>query len=119
MRAAQFVYPVAARDKVSYVNLMLDTKQIDEIAKNVAVETLGGANVVSVSSQPKVDWMGDDALEIFVILTPSAPASISGDAVNQTLSKIHDRLQEAGEDRFPFMRYATVDELKELAEADD
>ena len=98
---------------------MLDTKQIDEIAISVANATLGAANVVTVSSQPMVDWMGDDALEIFVILAPNAQPSISGDAVNQTLSKIHHRLQEAGEDRFPFMRYATENELKELEEAED
>jgi len=54
-----------------------------------------------------------------IVLTPGAPALIGGEAVIQTLSRIHRRLQEAGDERFPFMRYATEDELKELAEADD
>ena len=98
---------------------MLDTPQIDKIAKKAASETLGGANIVSVTSQPKVDWMGDDALEIMVVLQPGALALLSGEAFNKALLELHDRLQNAGEDRFPFMRYATEDELKELAEADD
>jgi hypothetical protein len=98
---------------------MLDTPQIDKIAKDAASETLGAANLVSVTSRAKVDWMGDEALEIMVVLTPGAPALISGDAVNKTLSEIHDRLQKAGDERFPFIEYATEDELRELAEADD
>jgi hypothetical protein len=110
---------LAGCGKMSYIGLMLDTKQIDEIAWAAANMTLGGASIVSVTSRPKVDWQGDEALEITVVLTPDAPASIGGEAVIRMLSETHNRLQEAGDDRFPFMRYATEDELKELAEADD
>ncbi|HLQ91161.1 MAG TPA: hypothetical protein VK148_14125 [Xanthobacteraceae bacterium] len=98
---------------------LVDTTQIDTIAKEAASATPRPTNVVSVTSRPKVDWMGDEALEIMIVLTPGAPALIGGEAVIQTLSRIHRRLQEAGDERFPFMRYATEDELKELAEADD
>ena len=102
---------LAVSHGICYVDPMLDAKQIDEIATNAARKNMGDGNIVSVTSQPKVDWQGDDALEIMVILAPGAPASISGEAVIKTLSEIHERLQEAGEDRFPFMRYATEDEL--------
>jgi len=80
---------------------------------------MGSGNVVSANSQPTEDLDGNEALEIMVILAPGAPASISGGAVINTLTRVLNDLQKAGEDRFPFMRYATEQELKELAEADD
>jgi len=99
--------------------MMLDTKQIDEIAKVAARANLSHASVVSVRSQTATDSAGDAALRITIELTPGSTSSISGEAVVKTLSQIWDRLQEAGDDRFPIIEYATSDELKELTEADD
>jgi hypothetical protein len=110
---------LAGCGKMSYIDLMLDAKKIDEIAINAARTNLGRGNVVSATSQPTVDLDDYEALEIMVILAPGAPASISGEAVINMRSQILHDLQKAGDDRFPFMRYATEDELKELAEDDD
>ena len=98
---------------------MLDTKQIDDIAKAAASANLSSTSIVSVTSRPTIDSEGDAALRITIELTPGSTSSISGEAVVKTLSQIRDRLQEAGEDRFPIIEYATSDELKELTEASD
>jgi len=98
---------------------MLDTKQIDDIVKVTASSNLSSAGIVSVTSRPVVDSEGDAALRITIELTPGSTSSISGEAVVKTLSQVRDRLQEAGEDRFPIIEYATSDELIELTGAND
>jgi hypothetical protein len=96
--------------------MMLDAKQIKDIATTVASENLSNGNVVKVESAPIVDSEGDAALKITIVLTPGSSDSISGDAALNTLFQMQRRLQEAGEDRFAFVEYATPDELTDVAD---
>src|SRR5262247_4024164 len=97
---------------------MLDKDKIDAIATQVATANLGVANVSSAISSPTVDLTGRDALEITVVLTSESSAiNMPPGAALKTLVEIHDELLKQGDQRFPFLRYATRDELE--AAADD
>jgi hypothetical protein len=92
---------------------MIAAKKIDEIAEEVAGEELRAANVKSVTSDSATDSEGRDAVRITIVLRPGAAETIDGDAALDTLVKIQQKLQEAGEQRRAIVEYATEEELAE------
>jgi hypothetical protein len=59
----------------------------------------------------------NDALQVMVVLTPGSSDTLSGAALLDTMVKLHERLREEGETRFPFVRYADKKELEESGAA--
>jgi hypothetical protein len=96
---------------------MPDQERIRSIAREVATATLGRANVDHVISKEIVDTEGNDALQIMVVLTPGSSDTLSGAALLATMVKLHERLRQEGEARFPFVRYADKKELEESGAA--
>jgi len=65
---------------------------------------------------PIIDIDGQEALQITIVMASNFPASgLEGRKVVDTMVKVHDRLQEWGEERFPFVNFATEDELENSA----
>lgn len=95
---------------------MLNQDKITEIAREVATANLSSAVVRDVITEPMVDWYGNDALRVLIVIAPGTEEHLPGEAVLQTLAQIHDRLQAAGEDRFPFTEYATTEELESVGD---
>jgi len=91
--------------------MMLDCRQIGEIAESVAKTMLGPENVVRAFADPGVDLDGNEALDITLVIAPDALDRISGDAFVDSDHAIRTRLREARDERFAFFRYATEDEL--------
>ena len=91
---------------------MLDYAQISKIAGAAARSHLETKSVATVSAESAVDSEGHDALLIIIVLKPGAATELSGDAVLDTLVDIQERLQRAGEHRFPIIDYAAEDELE-------
>jgi hypothetical protein len=96
---------------------MSDEKTIRSVARKAANETLGRGKIADVLSEETVDSTGSNALHITIVLTPGSSDSVKGQEFLDTTVKIHDRLQKKGENRFPFVRYADEDELKESGAA--
>jgi hypothetical protein len=99
------------RPKVLTLPAMLEIDKIDAIARSVATATLGSQRFSSIISAPTVDSLGRDALQITIVLMPGSEDNISGAAVLRTLVEINQKLQEAGEERFPIIRYRTDESL--------
>jgi len=95
---------------------MLDDANIIAIVDKVVRSNLDPGSVTEVLTEPAIDSAGRDALRITIVIEPGAAARFRGDAVLDTLVQIQDRLQEAGEDRFPIVGYATKDELENGAD---
>jgi hypothetical protein len=91
---------------------MLDPEKIVEIVEKVARSYLDPQNITKVLTEPAIDSAGHDALRITIVIEPGATTRICGDAVLDTLVQIQNRLQEAGESRFPIIEYSTRDELE-------
>jgi hypothetical protein len=100
---------------------MLELSRIDELALAAARAALPRAGVTRVTSRPFTDWTGEDALEVLIVLTSDAPEDRTPDSAMDVLRGINDSLQQAGEERFPYLRYTTEADLlarKEAEEAD-
>jgi hypothetical protein len=92
---------------------MIGPADVARIAEEVAREQLGTENVVRTSAEPMIDWTGAEGWRVLIVLAPAAVERISGDATLDNLSLLQERLQEAGEQRFGFVEYATEEELAE------
>ena len=87
---------------------MLDITRIRDIAEEIVRAKLGTGLVEDVDAEPAVDWTGDDALIVHVVLRPDALRALhTGSAFSAALRALSDRLQTLGEMRFPLIRYAT------------
>jgi len=87
--------------------------KIRGIVKNIATATFGSANVKDFLSEPTTDVDGKAALQITIVLaSESSAAEMSPNAALDTLVQIHDELLKEGDDRFPFIRYATSEDLR-------
>ena len=95
---------------------MLDENWIKNIVAAAVAANLSSQAVLSVTTGSTTDFRGEPALKITIVLTPSSTASISGEAALATLSDIQQNLEDAGEERFPIVGYATEEELKEASD---
>lgn len=90
---------------------MLPAKQIEEIATKVAQANLTPAVAHRVLSEAIVDSEGQDALRLTVVIAPSAVENIEGRRLLDILVDTQRQLQQAGEERYAFLSYATEGEL--------
>jgi hypothetical protein len=95
---------------------MLDLEEVTQISSEIAKANLPPQGVVRVESEPAVDSAGQDALHLIIVVAPEAADKITGDAVVDTLVQIHDRLRDAGDERFPIIEYTTEAELEEIGD---
>jgi len=87
--------------------------KIRVIVKNIATANLGSANVRDFLSESTTDVEGNAALKITIVLASELSAATTpGDAILNTLVQIHDELLKEGDERFPFIRYATQEDLQ-------
>jgi len=93
---------------------MLDLAKVAQISTEVAQANFGSQNVVRVESEPTSDSEGQEALNLLIVIAPGVVETVSGDAILDTLVQIIDRLQKAGDDRFPIIEYATEEELADI-----
>lgn len=97
---------------------MLDQDKITQIAREVATANLSSAVVRDVITEPMVDSYGDEALRVLIVIAPGSEERLPGDALLQTFDQMSKRLQAAGEERFPFIEYATTEELESLGDTE-
>ena len=90
--------------------------EIERDALKIARKNFGAENVVRAFAEPWVDSDGDDTWRVLIVVDPKLVDTISGDAVLDNLIELHNRLSEKGEERMPFLQYATEEEL---AQSDD
>jgi len=96
---------------------MLELREIAKIVDGVAKDTFTSRNFVRPIVEPAVDSVGNEALHVMIVIKPGAMDRVSGDAIFDTLTRIHDRLQGQGDERFPIIQYATEKDLKAAVDA--
>jgi hypothetical protein len=103
----------AFRFDLSYTSRMLKIDKINKIARDTAAANFSSSAVSRVFTEGTTDSEGREALRITIVINPDSVGKLTGDAVLDTLVGIHDRLREAGEERFPIVGYSTEEELQE------
>jgi len=98
---------------------MLGIDRITKIARDVAREKLGENRVADVRVEPMVDWVGDEGLHVLIVLHPFAVEQLKdGEEIGSERREFRQRLLRAGEERFPFIHYATTAELAAHADSE-
>lgn len=95
---------------------MLQPGDIERNAVEIARRNFGEENVLRAEVHPWVDSDGDDTWRVLIVVDPKIADTISGEVVLNNIIELHNRLADAGEDRMPFLQYATEEEL---AHSDD
>jgi hypothetical protein len=81
----------------------LNEERVIEIAKSVAAEN--NVSFASIQTAPALDSSGSEAIEIKIVLTPGSANSIMGERSARTIVEVIRKLADAGEGRFPIVRY--------------
>lgn len=95
---------------------MSEILDIERIAREVVTANTAPDSVQSVTASSSSGWTGEDTLRISIVVAPKAAAELQGEAPLKILVQLQDRLQQAGDDRFPIIDYATTDEINSPAE---
>jgi hypothetical protein len=92
---------------------MLDLERVKQLATETAAASFGKRNVSQVFVEPTVDSTGQEALRITLVFPgKSIPKNVNGEAVVKNLVRIHNVLEDNGDNRLPILHYATEDELQ-------
>jgi hypothetical protein len=89
--------------------------KIIKIAKRVANATLLSSNVADVLAAPPLDSTDAEAIEITIVLTPGSLETIAGPRSARAVSEMMRALADAGEKRFPIVRFATKGDFENVA----
>ena len=81
----------------------LTNEKVIEIAKGV--DTANNVSFASVVTAPAVDSTGSEAIEVKIVLIPGTFKSIIGERSALTISQLIQKLADAGEGRYPIVRY--------------
>jgi hypothetical protein len=81
----------------------LSDDKIINIASQIA--TANSVNYTEIKTIPTTDSTGSPAIEIKFVLAPGSSDKISGDPSARTVSQVVQSLADAGEERFPIVRY--------------
>jgi hypothetical protein len=81
----------------------LSDEKVIEIAKDVA--TANKVSFANVVTAPAIDSTGSEAIEIKIVLTSGSSDAIMGEPSARTVSQLIQKLADAGDERFPIVRY--------------
>jgi hypothetical protein len=83
--------------------MALSDEEIINIASQIA--TANNINFTDIKTIPTTDSTGAPAIEIKFVLIPGSSEKIAGLPSARTVSQVMQSLANAGEERFPIVRY--------------
>lgn len=88
---------------------------LDRLVGEVATASLPGHEIATIVTKPDVDADGLEAIRVTVVLADD-DASLSGDEMLNVIVDLRQALQEAEDDRFPYVDFTNESEM--AADAD-
>ena len=88
---------------------MLELEQVDGVVVKAASAVLGMHGIKAVSALA-ADSGGDDALHVSIILPEASLSAVTGDNALDTIVRVRQDLQAAGDQRFPIIDFVGGDE---------
>ncbi|WKA26879.1 hypothetical protein [Bradyrhizobium roseum] len=81
----------------------LSDREIVQLTRTVA--QANNIAVSNVSTSPTIDWAGNVAIEIKIVLSHGSSAAAMGQPSAMTVSDLIRQLADKGEERLPIVRY--------------
>ena len=94
---------------------MLTHKAVRDLTKHTLANALPKIEIGKIDVRDYTDASGEDALEITIILSKGKVVGLNGRDLMKVLGEIQTALSKQGDDRFPYLRYLTAHEAKQLA----
>jgi hypothetical protein len=94
---------------------MLTKKAIRDLLTEVLSRVLPKTEISKIDIRDYADTSGEDALNITIVLTKGKVVGLSGRDLMKVLGEVQTALSQKGDDRFPYLRYLTAHEAKQLA----
>ncbi|HXC56019.1 MAG TPA: hypothetical protein VNU97_12050 [Rhizomicrobium sp.] len=94
---------------------MLTHKAVHDVMRDVLKRVLPKTDVSKIEVQDYADAAGESALEITIVLSKGNVVALNGNELAKVLEGIHSALSQQGDERFPYLRYLTAKEAKQLA----
>jgi hypothetical protein len=89
---------------------MLDTEEINRVARKAASAALNGRGVSRVYSRLTRDSGGNDAVGVTVVFKSGIVNKLHEDAALDVITRIGRDLQNSGEDRLAIVSFSTEEE---------
>jgi hypothetical protein len=93
---------------------MLTHKAVRDVAKHVLASLLPKVEIAKIDVRDYADASGEDALEITIVIAKGKVVGLNGRELANILRDIQTTLSRQGDDRFPYLRYLTAYEAKQL-----
>ncbi len=93
---------------------MVELVDVNQIVQGATFASIPPALVSRVETTLGVDQDGDEALRVLIVLNDTTADEVTGDQALDALSNIRSALLDVGDTRFPFVSYATEDELRAI-----
>jgi hypothetical protein len=97
---------------------MLANAKVEEIVQSAVTKRTPAQALELVLAQSSIDSGGEAGLRVTLVFRNLQDAELDGNQALDLLVDVHDRLLEAGEERFPILQYTTEKDLK-LADKPD
>jgi hypothetical protein len=94
---------------------IISSEEALKIASQVASANLTPEVFKKVLSESAVDSGGHDALRLTIVIANNSVDQITGDVVLDTLVKIQQGLEKAGDERLAIIDYASEEELSDAS----
>ncbi len=94
---------------------MLTHKAIREVTQEVLARVLPKIEIGRVDVRDYADGSDEEALEITIVLAKGKTVGLNGRELAKVLGEVQTALSRQGDDRFPYLRYLTAHEVKQLA----
>jgi hypothetical protein len=97
---------------------MLTSERLHQVLEPRALDLPPQPHVTEIRCDAICDSLGDDALQVIVVLDGSTQdEDRSWERIEPVEGVIREALRDAGEERFPYIRFRTPQELLEEAES--
>lgn len=90
---------------------MLDFAQVEKIVGTAASAALSASSLLRTHTEPTTDQDGHEALLVTLVINDLQKSPISGDTAGDTILRVRQDLQRAGEDRTVIIEFATESDL--------
>jgi len=88
----------------------LPDQKVKELIKQAVSANIGSDSYYTILMKPAIDSSGADAIEVIIVLTPGSSDRVIGPPSTNATSEVIRLLADAGEERFPIVRWDTKSE---------